>query len=134
MRFEGRLVEFNDKSYNVLTKESKILYLNKDIRNFEGYIPFVWEWDANNIIGYIDKIKFGKCYISVSGKITNEAFIDNVIKKERVTNIGLGGLYAILESHMIDKVRVLDIVDLRYISTRLDCEKDCKRVITKLED
>lgn len=135
MRFEGRLVRFNDNSYNVFTPGTKILYLGQNLKVGEiQFIPFVWEWNDHNIIGYVDTIKIDKNYIWVYGEIKNAEFINNIIKKEKITNIGLGGFYSILESHSEGERRILDTLDLRYISTRLDTNEEMDRVITRLED
>lgn len=133
MRFEGRLVLFDDETLksNVFTPETKILYLGENLRRFEGRVPFVFEWQAEKVIGYVDTFIFDEDGIIVKGDITHDLYLD--IAKE-VDQIGIGATWSILESHHDEtNSKILDTLQLCYISTRLNVTKDDKRLI-RLED
>lgn len=133
MRFEGRLVLFNDETFKrtVFTPETKILYLGENLRRFEGRVPFVFEWQAEKVIGYVDAFIFDEDGIIVKGDITYDLFFDAV---KEVDQIGIGATWTILESHSDPSgSKILDTLQLIYISTKFNVEKDDKRLM-RLED
>ncbi len=133
MRFEGRLILFNDETIknNIFTPETKILYLGENLRRFEGRVPFVLEWQAEKVIGYVDTFIFDEDGIIVKGDITHDLYLDIV---KEVDRIGIGATWTVLESHNNPSgSKILDTLQLCYISTRINVTKDDNRLM-RLED
>lgn len=118
MKFEGRLLLFDVIDYinTKFSKDCKFIFPEK--------VPFTWNFnltnDPNLILGYAHITKDDSGLL-VDGELTNKLIIELIHNDILyLDEIGIGGRYDKLKTHMEDSIRVVD-----------ECTISCIAFVTK---